>query len=86
MATVKLYNVQEQKLVNYELSIENDEIVATYKDSFLKFPGGLTKKQFDKLVEEHNKVNKDQVPLSAEELEGKDKIQKLNTALLDSLE
>jgi len=86
MATVKLYNVKESKLVDYEVISENGEIIATHKDSFIKFPGGLTAKQFKKLVDEHNKVNADQVPISEKELKEQEDIEAKNLALLKSLE
>lgn len=83
MATIALYNVKAGKEVEYELHADrNREIVATYEDSVVKFPGGLSKEDFLQLVAEHNNVNKELVVV---DLEAEAALDELNQSLLDSL-
>lgn len=62
----KIFNTNSGKVEDANLTIDrNGEVVATFKDgSFLKFPAGLTTKEFDKLITEHEKQNKDQIPVA----------------------
>lgn len=57
MPSVKLWSTEEGKLVDFELTGDNNgEIVATYKDESLKFPA-VSKDKFLKLVAAHNEAN-----------------------------
>lgn len=86
MATVRLYSVKEQALVDFELSTDaNGEILATYNDEFQKFPGGLNKEEFLDLVEQANKVNESQVPLTDDEVRKQEENAKQNDKLFDEL-
>ena len=87
MATVKLHSLKEGKLLSFELAIENQEVVARNSDTeeFYKFPGGLTKKQFLKQVDEINKANDGVKAISEEELEADRKLDEANEKLLESL-
>lgn len=87
MATVKLWNTELGKVAPYEVSIDrNGEVVCDYSDGSIsdtiKFPGGLTKAQFEKLVKAHNDANEGVKALDQKELEKRDK---RNQELLDSL-
>lgn len=59
MPSKPIFNALTQAVEDAELSVDhNNEIVATFADgSFLKFPAGISKKEFAdqiKLVEVHN--------------------------------
>ena len=81
MPKILLYNVELEKEVEYDLAAINGEIVATYEytkeedpeavlgNDVVKFPGGLDKKEFLKLVQEHNEVNRDLVPATNDPLQ-----------------
>lgn len=82
----ELYNVREGKLVEYELTVDNNgEIVATYGDDFLKFPAGLTKTQLVKLFKEHNEANDGVVAITDEEAWEQGKEARASQKLIDSL-
>lgn len=84
--TVQLYSVAEGGLAEYELSVaENGEIIATYGDTFLKFPAGLTKAQLQKAFEAHNSANEGKVGLTEEEQEAAGQAVANSQALIDSL-
>lgn len=84
MATLSLYNVKEQKIVDYDLTVDkNREFVAEHDGDIVKFPGGISKAQLLKLVDEHNVANSDQVPVDEEALA---KIDAKNEAVLNALE
>lgn len=83
--TVKLYSVEEGKLVDFEVSVANDEVICTYKDEFLKFPGGLTKDQFLKLVDKHNKANDGLKAVTQEDIAAQEALAKKNEKLLEDL-
>lgn len=94
MPTIDLHNIELEKEVPYELTAANGEIIATYKyseeedpegllgDDVIKFPGGLDKVEFLKLVQEHNDVNSSLVPATNDPIVLDDQH---NNELLDSL-
>lgn len=83
--TLELWSVREGKLVDWEVSIDGDEIVATNGDESLKFPGGLTKKELLKLVKAHNEANKDVKAITDEEIKAKEDLDAANLKLLEDL-
>lgn len=83
--TLKLWSVRLGKYVNYSVSIENGEIVATYKDDNLKFPGGITKEELLALVKEHNDANEKITALAPAEIQAQEDLAAANDALLESL-
>lgn len=94
MVKIFLHNVELEKQVEYRLEAINGEIVATYDytdeedpkgqlgNDVIKFPAGLDKVEFLKLVQEHNDVNEKLVPATNDPLVQADES---NIALLDSL-
>lgn len=94
MPTIDLHNVELERKVPYELTAVNGEILATYVyseeedptgllvDDVIKFPGGLDKKEFLKLVQEHNDANSSLVPATNDPIVLGDQH---NNELLDSL-
>lgn len=87
MASVDLYSVQEGKAVPFEVTVDqNGELVATSEnDEIVKFPAGLTKTQFNKLVSEHNKANEGVVARTDEEVAEEEKARERSQKLVDSL-
>lgn len=55
MPTREIFNANTQQLEDAELSVDqNHEIIATFEDgNFIKFPKGLTQKQFDRAISQH---------------------------------
>lgn len=87
MAIVKLWNTELGKVTPYEVTTDhNGDIVCDYSDGkvsdTIKFPGGQTKAQFEKLVKAHNDANEGLKAIDTTELEKRDK---RNQELLDSL-
>jgi len=82
---VSIYSVQEGKKVPFEFSIENGEILATYKDEFLKFPGGLTKDELLTQIAAHNDANEGVVAVSDGELQAQVELVEANERLLKDL-
>lgn len=68
MAIKQLFNANNQQMEDAEFTVDaNNEIVATFEDgSFIKFPDGLTKKQFETLIEKHRTDNEGQEVISPE--------------------
>lgn len=66
--TRPLFNARTQQLENATLSVDaNNEIVATFADgSFVKFPAGLSKEQFETAIAEHQKSNEGQEVITPE--------------------
>lgn len=83
--TVKLWSTQEGKLLNFEVSVENNEIIAQRGDEYVKFPGGLTPAEFKKLVTAHNEANDGVKAISDEDLKAEQELADANEKLLDSL-
>lgn len=69
MPTRQLFNAQTQKLEDAELTVDkNNEIVATFADeSFIKFPAGLTKDEFESHIAAHQSANEGQEVISEEQ-------------------
>lgn len=87
MKTVQLWNTDAGEMLDYVVTIDrNGEVVATYEEGdyrdFLKFPGGLTPAQFQKLVKAHNTANEGIVGVDLSEQE---ELAKKNEKLLESL-
>ena len=83
--TVELWSVRQGKLVDFEVSIDGEEIVAVNGDESLKFPGGITKKELLKLVKAHNAANKDVKAITDEEIKAKEDLDAANLQLLEDL-
>lgn len=73
MTTKKIFNAATQQLEDAELTVDaNNEIVATFSDEgFVKFPAGLTSKEFDHLIAETQSANEGQEVITPEYLEAK---------------
>lgn len=84
MPTRELLNAKTQELESAELSVDdNNEIVATFKDGgVIKFPAGLTQKQFDNLIETHNDGNIGQEPLTEEYFQAQAKARNASLKLI----
>lgn len=86
MAKVDLYSTVEGKVVPFDVEVDaNGELVATRKDESLKFPGGLTKTQFQKMVNDHNKANEGVKARTAEEVKAEEDARERSRKLVDSL-
>lgn len=86
MATTQLYSVQQGKLVDFKLDVDqNGEIVASTKNETLKFPAGLSKAELNKLFKAHNEANDGLVGLTEEEAEAGSKEAAASQKLIDSL-
>ena len=83
--TLELWSVRQGKLVDFEVSIDGDEIVAVSGDESLKFPGGLTKKELLELAEAHNEANKDVKAITDTEIKAKEDLDAANRKLLEDL-
>ncbi len=83
---IKMWSVQEGKLVTWFLEEDtNGEIVASHKNETLKFPGGLSKKEFLAHVSAHNEANKGVRAVSEEDLKAEETKRAMNKQLLESL-
>lgn len=83
--TVKLWSVQKGQLEDFVVMIEGNEIVCYREGEILKFPGGLNKEEFLKLVDKHNKANDGVKAITKEEIQAKQELDAANQSLLDSL-
>lgn len=88
MATKQLFNAKTQQVEDAELTVDaNNEIVATFADGcVLKFPAGLTDKQFEKLVEKHQSGNEGQEVITAEMEAERDKERSASFALIGEVD
>ena len=66
--TLELWSTRQGKIVDFEVSVENNEIVAENDGEFVKFPGGITKTELMKLVKAHNKANDGVKAITEEDL------------------
>jgi len=83
--TLELWSVAEGKLVEFEFSIDNDEIVATTEHETIKFPGGINKEELLKLVKAHNEANDGIKALTDEQLQEQKDLVQANEQLLKDL-
>ena len=85
--TIKLWSVQLGKLRDFEVRIENSEVVAEQPDTgeTIKFTGGLSKDKLMELVDAHNKANKGVVARSEEDLQAEKELDEANEQLLKDL-
>lgn len=68
MPSRDIFNAATQQVEPAELTVDhNNEIVATFKDgSFLKFPAGLSKKDFEEQITLHQVHNEGQEVITPE--------------------
>lgn len=68
MPSTHIFNAKTQQVELAELSVDaNNEIVATFcDDSVVKFPAGLSKEEFKKLIDAHQKANEGQEIITPE--------------------
>ncbi len=86
MAQVNLYSTEQGKKVQFDLEVDqNGEIIARHEEEFVKFPAGLSKKQFEKLVSQHNQANEGIVARTPEEIEAEATDRKKSEQLLEDL-
>lgn len=86
MASIELYSVRKGELVDWNLEVDaNGEILASHDGESIKFPAGLTKAQFSKLVKEHNKANEGLKGLTEADQQAEAKVIEDSQKLIDSL-
>ena len=83
--TVRLWSVALGEFANFEVSIENSEVLLQRDEEFIKFPGGISKKEFDRLIKAHNDANEGVKGITPEDLQAEQDLADANEALLDSL-
>lgn len=85
--TLKLWSTQLGKLSDFEVRIENQEIVAEHPDTgeALKFPGGITKDELMELVDAHNEANENVKARTEEDLQAEKDLEDANNQLLEDL-
>jgi hypothetical protein len=85
--TLKLWSIQLGELSDFEVRVENKEIVAEHPDTHetLKFPGGITKDELLELVDAHNEANDGVKAITEEELQAEKELDEANDKLLESL-
>lgn len=68
MPTFKLFNTKTQSVEHAEMTVDaNNEIVATFEDGgIIKFPAGLSKTEFEELIEQHQVANEGQEIITPE--------------------
>ena len=68
MAKAKLFHAGTQQVEEAEFYVDkNNEVVAQFADGHaVKFPAGLSKEEFQKLLTEHQKSNTGQIVITAE--------------------
>lgn len=68
MPVRNIFNASTQQVEEAELTVDhNGEIVATFEDgSFLKFPAGLTKAEFNEQIKLHKEHNQGQEVITPE--------------------
>ncbi len=89
MAKVNIFDASEQKEMEHSLEVDSQtgEIIATSESGrALKFPAGLSKKQFTRLLSEHKEANEGQDVISPEVLAENEKNLEKSQTLLDSFE
>lgn len=65
---MQIFNARTQAVEEAEMSVDaNNEIVATFTDGgVVKFPAGLSQKDFDKLIADHQSANEGQEVITPE--------------------
>lgn len=68
MPSTHIFNAKTQQVELAELSVDdNNEIVATFSDqSIVKFPAGLSEKEFSDLIKAHKESNEGQEIITPE--------------------
>lgn len=85
---VNIFDAIVQKVAAHTLEVDaNGEIVATSTASnhTIKFPGGLSRAEFDQAVADYEEANKGQVLITPEELERRKSVAESNEKLLEEL-
>lgn len=90
MPTIKLWNTELGHKAPYEVSTDqNGDLLCTYQEldveDVIKFPGGLSKAEFTKLVDAHNEANKGMKAVDPSDVEKTEERDDKNQKLLDSL-
>ena len=85
--TLKLWSIQLGELADFEVRVENKEIVAEHPETHevIKFPGGITKDELLELVEAHNDANDGVQAITEEEIQAEKELDEANDKLLESL-
>ena len=85
--TLKLWSIQLGELADFEVRVENKEIVAEHTETHesIKFPGGITKDELLELVEAHNDANDGVQAITEEEIQAEKELDEANDKLLESL-
>lgn len=85
--TLKLWSIQLGELADFEVRVENKEIVAEHPETHesIKFPGGITKDELLELVEAHNDANDGVRAITEEEIQAEKELDEANDKLLESL-
>jgi len=65
---MQIFNARTQEIEDAEMSVDdNNEIVATFADGgFVKFPAGLSEKDFEELIGLHQEHNEGQEVITPE--------------------
>jgi len=84
---IKLWSIRSGKLQNFEVSIENSEVVATNPetDEVIKFPGGITVGELTELAIKHNEANQGVTGISPEDIKAQEDLDAANSKLLEDL-
>ncbi len=79
-----IFNARTQQVEEAEMSVDaNNEIVATFDDgTIVKFPSGLTKAEFTKLIKAHKDANEGQEVITPEMEAEADKLRAASLALI----
>lgn len=80
-----LWSVKHGGHKAFEVSVENNEIVARYEDETIKFPGGITKDELLALQEAHNTANSGVKALTDEDIQAEKDLAEANEKLLNDL-
>ena len=85
--TLKLWSIQLGELADFEVRVENKEIVAEHHETHesIKFPGGITRDELLELVEAHNDANDGVQAITEEEIQAEKELDEANDKLLESL-
>ena len=85
--TLNLWSVQLGQLEEFDVRVENKEIVAEHSETgeTIKFPGGITKDELLELVDAHNEANDGVKAISEEDLQAEKELDEANDQLLESL-
>lgn len=83
--TIKLWSTAVGAYQDFEVSIENNEVVATREDEQVKFPGGVTAPELLALADEHNKANEGIKAITQKDIQAAEDLAQANNQLLEDL-